>query len=207
MTFIDGFVLTGGASSRMGHDKAQMTIGGKELFERAAAALAGICEHISLVGEKSEDLAANRESNLAAIPDISIAGRKAAKAPIVGLYTALVSSKARWIAVLACDLPFVTPDLFARLARFCSEEFDAIVPLQQDKRPQPLCSFYQSERCLPVVEAMIGRGDLKMQELLPNVRTRFVSFDEIADLDGSADFFLNVNDPADYKTAIARATS
>lgn len=121
---------------------------------------------------------------------------------IVGLYTALLRARTDWAAILACDLPFVTGDLMTRLADYCSDEYDAIVPVQSDTNPQPLCAFYMRERCLPVVEAMIRKDDLKMQRLLSRVSASFVEIDEIADLDGSANFFLNVNRPEDYETAL-----
>ena len=89
-----------------------------------------------------------------------------------------------------------------RLAGCCLNEFDAIIPIQSDTKPPPLCAFYQGEKCIHVVEAMIRNGDLKIQRLLSRLNTRFVGFDEIADLDGSADFFLNINSPADYETAL-----
>lgn len=193
----DGFVLIGGASSRMGSDKAQMSIAGQKLYERSAAALNGICRgSVTLVGE------ADFAHNFAIIPDINLDPTTHPRASIYGLYTALVFAKTPWIAVLACDLPFVTGDLMARLAGFCSNEFDAFVPVQPDTKPQPLCSFYRRDVCLPVVEAMVGNKELRIQNLLSAISTRFVEFDEITDLDSSSDFFLNVNTPEEYKTAL-----
>ncbi|MBK6725484.1 MAG: NTP transferase domain-containing protein [Acidobacteria bacterium] len=42
-----------------------------------------------------------------------------ARGAIVGLYTALLSAKTEWIAVLACDLPFVTGELMTRMVDIC----------------------------------------------------------------------------------------
>jgi molybdopterin-guanine dinucleotide biosynthesis protein A len=53
-----------------------------------------------------------------------------------------------------------------KLAGFCSDEFHAIVPVQPDAKPQPLCGFYRRESCLSVVEVMIKNSGLKMQRLL-----------------------------------------
>ncbi|MBC7900398.1 MAG: molybdenum cofactor guanylyltransferase [Saprospiraceae bacterium] len=191
-----GFVLIGGASSRMGSDKAQMSIGGRQLFERSAAALNSICRgSVTLVGE------ADYAHSFQIIPDINIDPTTHSRASIYGLYTALAFAKTPWIAVLACDLPFVTGDLMTRLAVYCSNEFDAVIPIQPDAKPQPLCAFYRREGCLQVVEAMVGNDELKIQNFLSRINTRFVEFDEIADLDGSANFFLNVNKPEDYQAA------
>lgn len=197
---VEGFVLIGGASSRMGRDKAEMCIGGRRLFERAAAALDGICQgKVTLVGKAGFD------HDIPVITDIRVNPSNQIRASIYGLYTALAFANTPWIAVLACDLPFVTEDLMTRLAEYRSNEFDAVVPFQPDGQPQPLCAFYRREVSLVVVEAMVRNDDLKLQRLLSRVSTRFLEFEEIANLDGSANFFLNVNKPEDYQTAIAIA--
>ena len=131
---IEGFVLAGGASSRMGQDKAHICLGGKRFFERAAAALRPICHgRLSVVGGTRADLAFQTGLDIALLPDLlEIRGTKVPQAPIVGLYTALTYAKMPWIAILACDLPFVTGDLMIRLAGYRSDEIDAIVPIQPD---------------------------------------------------------------------------
>ncbi|MER3461713.1 MAG: hypothetical protein C4342_01390 [Armatimonadota bacterium] len=105
--------------------------------------------------------------------------------------------------MLACDLPFVSGELFKKLASFDRKDFDAVVPVQQDLRAQPLCALYRRASCLPIVETMLAGDDWSLQELLRRVETRFVGFDEISDLPNSGHFFFNVNTPADYKTAEA----
>lgn len=197
----EGFVLVGGASSRMGRNKAQMVIGGRKLFERSANGLTKVCHgNVTLVGDMGSDF----DCELPIIRDIGSESPTRSRAPVIGLLTALKFAKTAWIAILACDLPFVTAESLTRLASYRSNERDAVVPVQPDGRPQTLCAFYRRETCLPIVEAMVTRGDLKMQGLLSYVRTRFVRFDEIADLPGSADFFVNVNEPEDYEKAVAR---
>lgn len=201
ISMIDGFVLIGGKSSRMGCPKEQLEVGGQKLFARAVAALRSACsDPITLVGNTASDL----DPHSASIRDVRIQAMDHVRAPIIGLYSALIHAKTSWIGILACDLPFVTGDLVTKLAGYCSNEFDAVVPVQPDTRAQPLCAFYRRESCLPEVHSMIDKGDLKIQELLTHVRTRFVQFNEIADLKGSAKFFINVNDATDYATAVAK---
>lgn len=197
----------------MRRNKALLRLGNTTFVERAASALGAVAGgDIGIVGELggrySAPLAVADQPGrtLRQIPDIvirhEIRKNKAGSGALVGLYTALADATTPWIVVLACDLPFVTEDLMTRLAGYCSNEFEAIVPEQQDAKPQPLCAFYAREKCLPVVEAMIKNGDLKMQRLLSRINTRFVGFAEIVDLDSSSDFFLNVNTSEDYETAL-----
>ena len=209
---IEGFILVGGASHRMGEPKYKLQIGGKTFVERAASALdATTTGQINIVGEidgtylkvKFPD---GTDRSLRNIQDIVIerehGKNDAARGAMIGLYTSLTYSKTKWISILACDLPFVTGDLMTRLASYCSNEFDAVVPVQPDSKLQPLCAFYRREKCLPIVKQSIDEGDVKMQNLISRIRTRFVVFNEIADLDGSANFFHNVNRLEDYETAL-----
>lgn len=207
---IEGFILAGGASKRMGEPKYKLRIDGKTFVERAASALGATSTgQIIVVGEIDDQYlkvkdADGKDHALQKMPDDVIEHGKndAASGAMIGLYTALVNSKTQWISILACDLPFVTGELMIRLAGYCSNDFDAIVPVQPDAKLQPLCAFYRREKCLPIVKQSIDAGDVKMQSLISRIRTRFVEFDEVADLDGSADFFLNVNRPEDYEAAL-----
>jgi molybdopterin-guanine dinucleotide biosynthesis protein A len=102
--------------------------------------------------------------------------------------------------VVACDLPLVTGDLFARLASL-RENFDAVVPLQRDGRRQPLCALYRAATCRDPAEKLISAGERRPRALLEAVQTRSVAFEEVRDLDGAERFFMNVNTPEDFAAA------
>jgi molybdopterin-guanine dinucleotide biosynthesis protein A len=118
-----------------------------------------------------------------------------------GIHAALDASQSAWAAVVACDLPLVTADLFARLWQFAKEPFEAVVPVQPDGRQQPLCAFYLRESCLAATDRLIASAEHTPRALLASVPTRWVEFSELADLPDAAHFFLNVNTPADYERA------
>ncbi len=203
---IEGFVLVGGTSSRMGENKAQLKIGGRKMSERAFSVLRAACNrHVFLVGGTGGDGIDGTEFGGTTIPDNRVRGDGRPRAPIIGLYTALTIATTPWIAVLACDLPFVTSDLIQRLSGFRSDAVDAVVPVQPDSRPQPLCALYRVEKCRPIAEAMIKARDLKLQTLLTKLATRYVEFEEVYDLPCSDGFFINVNTPEDYAKAIKLA--
>ena len=192
MPEIEGFILAGGASSRMGDDKAHLRLGERTLVERAAAALGGVAGRVSVVSSKPDAAA----FGLPVVPDLFV-GRGA----MGGLHAALAHGSAEWALILSCDLPFVTAALCARLISLRGPDADAVAPLQPDGRPQPLCALYARAACLPVVEELLRAGELRPRALLTRVRTRWVTFAEVADLDGSEDFFRNVNTPEDFNEA------
>lgn len=194
MSEIEGFILAGGASSRMGADKAHLRLGGVTLVERAASALRAVSSGVSLVSSKTDAAA----FGLPVVPDV-FTGLGA----LGGLHAALARATAGWAAVLSCDLPFAAGALLERLAAERAPGLDAVAPLQADGRPQPLCALYAPARCLPVIVELIRAGDLRPRALLSRVRTRWVSWEELKDLEGSARFFQNLNTPEDFARAVA----
>ena len=189
---VEGFILVGGASSRMGSDKAQLKFDGQTGVELIAAALRPIAGAVRLVGSREEACL----SPLQNIPDLH--ERWGA---LGGLHAALSACRSAWAAIVACDLPLVADELFARLWQFAKEPFDTVVPVQPDGRPQPLCAFYRRERCLAATERLIASDEHTPRALLASVSTRWVEFSELAGLPNAEHFFVNVNTPAVYERA------
>jgi molybdopterin-guanine dinucleotide biosynthesis protein A len=193
MLEVEGFILAGGASSRMGTDKARLELDGLNFVERIESALAFITTRASLVGVPLERGAA--WPALTVVSDVHVKW-----GALGGLHAALAACEAEWAAVVACDLPFVTGELFVRLASL-RENFDAVMPLQADGRLQPLCALYRVSKALPRVEELIANGERRPRALLGLIQTRTVAFEELGDLPGADSFFLNVNTPEDYAHA------
>ena len=192
MLDVEGFILVGGASRRMGTDKAAMVIGGRTSLERVAAALSAAVSPVTLVGARHE----YDGVRLRNVPDVH--GQWGA---LGGIHAALSAAEKDWALIVACDLPFVTPELFDRLQSFVDNDTDAIVPIQSDGRPQPLCALYRRATCLPELEKLIAAGEHTPRAVLANVRTRRIEFDELNDLPGADDFFFNLNTSADFARA------
>src|ERR1700704_1198085 len=192
---VEGFILVGGQSSRMGSDKSQLVFGQQTGVEHIAAALRPLTRTVRLVGSRDQD-----GTGLQNIPDTH--ERWGA---LGGIQAALAACESEWAVILACDLPLVTAELLARLWLLGRQPegrtFDIIVPIQPDGRPQPLCAFYRRESCLQTVKSLILSGEHKPRALLAGVRTRWVDFAELSDLPGAENFFLNVNTPNDYERA------
>jgi molybdopterin-guanine dinucleotide biosynthesis protein A len=192
MIEVEGFILVGGASSRMGTDKALLDLDGQNFVERIHAALASITTETTLVGAQSLGAA---WPQLHAIPDVHVKW-----GALGGLHTALAACRAEWAVVVACDLPFVTGELFVRLASL-RENFEAIVPVQTDGRWQPLCALYRASACTERAAELIAAGERRPRALLNLINTRRVMFKELSDLQSADLFFTNVNTPEDYANA------
>ncbi|MCA1630958.1 MAG: molybdenum cofactor guanylyltransferase [Acidobacteria bacterium] len=194
MIEIEGFILAGGESSRMGADKAGLALGGETLVARVSRALATVARRVSVVSSRE----GHEGFSLPVVPDVH-----AGAGALGGLHAALAACRAPWALVVSCDLPFVTPELFARLASLARDDPEAVAPVQRDGRPQPLCALYAARACLAAAERLLAGGELRPRVLLRQVRTRWVSPEELSDLTRAEHFFTNVNTPAEYERAKA----
>lgn len=200
MGSIEGFILAGGQSRRMGTDKALLTLKGQTFLERIAEEMAGVVNSISVVGsspargETKQRNSKPRQTGMSvrAVPDVY-----SNWGALGGVHAALSACASEWALVVACDFPLVTREFFAQLTER-RRNFEAVAPVQSDLIPQPLCTLYKVDPCLERAEQLIKSGERKPIALLQSVRTCWVSFDEIADLSGAGDFFDNINSPEDY---------
>lgn len=194
MLDVEGFILVGGRSSRMGKDKSRLLFGGRTAVDRIAMELQTATSQVSLVGSVS----AGANPDLKRVPDVHVRW-----GALGGIHAALNACGADWALIVACDLPFVTRDLFSRLLAIARQDLpDSVVPIQSDGRPQPVCALYRREPCLSESDRLIDLGEHTPRALLANVKTRWVQPAELADLPGADDFFFNMNTPADYEQAL-----
>lgn len=202
MTELDAFVLIGGRSSRLGTDKAFIELGGVTLAERAVANVQDALSpsRITMVAGSSIQFATRAIA--AGVPFIFDLYED--RGPLGGLHAALSYARTPWIFVLACDYPFVSPDLIRLLSENIRDDFGAVVPEQSDGRPQPLCAFYNVASARPVVEEILQRPRVSppMHEVASQMNPRVVKFDEYADIAGAGDLFCNINTPDDLDQAI-----
>ena len=193
MPSIAGFILAGGASRRMGTDKSKLMLEGRSFVERIANEMAGVVSSVTIVGKIAGDqILDGAHTSFPTVPDVYPEW-----GALGGVHTALSNCSEEWALVTACDLPFVTTQLFTHLASL-RDSFEAVAPLQDDQIPQPLCTLYRVEPCRARAEHLIKSGERKPIALLQSVRTRWVLFSELQDAVGAARFFDNINTPQDY---------
>ncbi len=155
---IDAFIFVGGRSRRLGRDKALEAFGGMTLAERALQTInkASVASKVSFVTGNQVEFAIEAARLDAPFVFDLVEGR----GPLGGFYTALTNTAAKWVFILACDMPFVTAGLIVKLSQFVADDngsIGAVIPEQPDGRMQPLCAFYKVATALPVVEEIVAR--------------------------------------------------
>ncbi len=187
---VQAFILVGGASSRMGKDKAQLRFGDRTAVDLIGTVLLKAAKSVTTVGRISE-----KSGPFPNIPDL-----RKDWGPLAGIEAALRHATAAHCLIVGCDFPFVTAQLFEHLLQLTAPG-DAVVPLQRDKRPQPLCAAYRVEPCRAATQEALAAGLHAPRALLDRVQTRYVPFSDLSHLEGAEHFFFNVNTPENYRQA------
>ena len=150
---VAGLLLTGGASTRMGTDKALVEIGGRRLVDRAAAALAQVADPVLEVGPGWSAFPAVREDPPGTGPLAAVAA---------GVAALRAGGHDGPVIVLAVDMPFVTADLLRLLATRPGPE--TAVP-RAGGHPQVLCARYGPE-VLAAADRLLAAGGVSLRRLL-----------------------------------------
>ncbi len=193
---MNGFVLAGGRSSRMGNDKALLQYAGQPLIVHAVNLLrsAGLEAHI--VGARP-DLAAYAPVIEDLHPDCG---------PLGGIEAALAASTSEWNVFLPVDLPLL-PSAFVRylMERALITGSAATIPTLAG-RPEPLCAVYRRD-LLPAIQAALESGNYKVMRCMQDAAAAEIDLFGVeavaaARYDWPLDprlhlWFQNLNTPAD----------
>jgi molybdopterin-guanine dinucleotide biosynthesis protein A len=176
-------LLVGGASRRMGRDKAHVPVAGEAGATRLARRLAALCDEVLLVGGHPPPDAPGRR-----VPDV-----EGPHCALRGLVGALAAAGAERVLVVATDLPLASEALWLALAAW--PEADVVAP-RDAEGPQPLCAVYRREPVLARARAQLAEGSrLALRDLLAGLEVRVLpdAVQRALDPDGSA--LTNVNTP------------
>jgi len=192
-------IQAGGASSRMGEDKALKPFLGRPLIQRMIERLSPIADEVIVTTNRPEEY---DFLNLRLIPDL-----KPGRGALGGLYTAIASATTPVVAVVACDMPFASAKLIETAAKLMVEEEADVVIAKNDEGYEPLHAVYRRESCLPAIESAINADQWKVVAWFPQVKVRVLTADEIKSSDPDGLAFWNVNTPEEFAKAEKLATS
>ena len=183
-------MLCGGASTRMGRDKATLELDGVPLAVRVADALGACLSRVRFVAKDESLRALGR--------DVILDGRPE-QAALVGVAAALAACEASAVLVAACDLPYLDPRIVLALCALAPVDGPADVIAPAGPRgPEPLLAIYR-KRMLPEVERRIARGELALHALLRDATCALVPEAELRALDPTLRSLTNANSPDDLR--------
>jgi molybdenum cofactor guanylyltransferase len=191
---ISCIALAGGKSTRLGRNKLAEIIGGKTVLERVLNTLSLFRGDIIVVASGHLPLPEIPSHYEVKVVNDIYPGMGS----LGGIYTGLYNSTTQHNIVVACDMPFLNPELLRYMVSI-SEGFD-LVAYNQNDRPEPLHAIY-SRACLAPMKTLIEHNQLRIINILPYIKVRYVGEEEIARYDPQHLSFLNINTETEVQRA------
>ena len=190
---VSGVILAGGKSRRMGGSpKALLPFGGRPLIEHIAETLRSVLSDC-LVVTNTPDLYVSL--GLPMVGDVFPDG-----GALGGLYSGLRAASGDAALCVASDMPFLSAPLLRYLAER-SGDADVVIP-EAAGGPQTLHAVY-GKGCLPVMERRLRAGQLKIVDLLDDVRVLRLTTADLRLVADPERAFMNLNTPEDVARARA----
>lgn len=184
---IEGVILTGGKSKRMGVNKANILIDGVALAERIATELSKVTKKIIVLGREpiqGYDFLLDNEE---------FAG------PLSAL--ANFSPKEKYVFVASCDLPFFNSSIVG-FFRENINNYDAVIPKCQDKL-QPLCALYRTDSW-KILKKLKSQNQSRIMLWVNELKVREISEQEMTSANIDPKIPLNINSQEDFQKFFGR---
>jgi molybdopterin-guanine dinucleotide biosynthesis protein A len=190
---VRGYVLAGGGSTRFGRDKALVEIDGKPMLTRMCELLASVASEVHVVAAPGKYAGLGIES---------VADRWPGEGPLGGIITALRHTEAadpqcQWNLIVSCDMPFLTREWIAFLARRAAESEAQVVLPRSQHGLEPLSACYKTNAG-GALETAFEAGVRKVTQALQELKMETLDEAEWKRFDNSGRLFWNMNTPTEY---------
>lgn len=204
---VEGFVLAGGQSSRMGQDKALVMLAGKPLVEHALAVLRGT----GLRGAGLSARIAGARSDLSrfapVVPD-EAPDFVPSSGPLSGVCSALHQAAAEWVVFVSVDQPLMAPSLLTFMLEHARLTGRPVTLVSLNGFAQTFPAVVRRD-ALPVLLAELHGGRAGCFAAFKAARVSVICVENVvqtghvADARGFAPYvwFRNVNTPEDLAAA------
>jgi molybdopterin-guanine dinucleotide biosynthesis protein A len=188
-------IFAGGRATRLGGvNKALLEVGGSTIIARILGALG------PLVDERV--LLANDAALEPQVQDVRLVYDPRPHAGVLpALAAGLEVAMGELCLAVACDMPFVSERLFARMLDLQrQDEADVVIPRSAGYL-EPMHAVYRTKAVARAIQAALARGDQRMISYFSDVRVREVAEAEWRDVEPAGQAFFNVNTPDDLAEA------
>jgi molybdopterin-guanine dinucleotide biosynthesis protein A len=187
---INGYILAGGKSSRMGTDKGLLLFEGKAMIQYVIEQLQPVFDKLVIVSNNPE----YEKFGLEVIPDlIKDIG------PAGGIYTALKHSNSVLNFIVSCDMPFITEEAIDFIMKNTNDS--QIVLLENQGKLEPLFGIY-SKDCEQIWLELIEQKTIKLQKMVSSFKLKTIPVENNEIFKES--FFKNINTKEDFNNALNR---
>ncbi len=182
-------ILAGGQSRRMGRNKAFLDWNGRPLIADLVERFRAVSDDVIVIAPDPEPF---RGLPARLVPDPS-----PPVGPLGGLWSGLLSARYEWAFAMACDMPLADP----RVARWLFDQragADAVVPVDEQGRPEPLHALYRAS-CLNAIASAMAAGQRALMAFYSAVRVRYLPPSAWRAIDPEGRSWRNINTPEDWE--------
>lgn len=184
---VSGIILAGGASSRMGSNKALLPYRNGRFIDAIYRQLSELFDEIIVV--------TNTPEQYAFLPCRKVPDIFSGVGALGGIHAGLSAIRHETAFIAACDMPFLSNDLIAHLVSLASG-WEAVIPCTPAGF-EPLHGIY-SRSCLESLDKSLAAGTKKVMDILDKLHIRLMAPGEIARFDPEYRSFSNINTPQEY---------
>jgi molybdopterin-guanine dinucleotide biosynthesis protein A len=196
---VSAFILSGGASSRMGKAKGLLEFGGQPLILRIARLVEPLVSDVTAVG--SPERYADLGLRVIEDPQFGCPGeRTRTPGPLAGIASALTATRMDWNLILACDLPYLTAEWVDWLLARAKDSKRQIIMPRTAGGLEPLAAVYRRE-CAERITAALRRGIRKVTDAVEQFRIEVVDEHDWRHVNPDGRVLRNMNAPRDYEEA------
>jgi len=183
-------ILAGGKGTRLGEDKPFLLFRGKPLLLHQIEALRklGLSEIVVALGEKRPF---PMDLGVQVVED-----KFNQKGPLAGIHAGLTAISAPAALVLACDMPFLVPDLIHKLFHLSQAKKIAICLRKGYIEPFP--GVYP-KLLIPLLEEILRGKNWGVQKFIQSAPHAFLPEEKVCELDPEGLSFVNINTMAEAK--------
>lgn len=194
-------VQAGGLSSRMGCDKARMPFCGKPLIERVLERLALVGSELVVTTSRPDELAYLEERKFDGLTPRVVMDLDGPAGAMRGIASSLAAARLPLVAIVACDMPFVSPKLIGVLTDRVKEgPLDVCVP-REERGIEPLCAVWRRDACASVSQELLACDRQRIRCLINRLQAGYMDEPQIVKAAGSTLCFENVNTPEEFAAA------
>ena len=188
-------------SSRMGCDKARMSFCGEPLIERVLGRLAQVAGELVVTTSRPSELAYLEGCTFGGLTPRVVMDVDGPAGAMRGIASSLAAARLPFAAIVACDMPFVSPELIGALSDRVKEgPLDVCVP-REERGIEPLCAVWRREACAPVARELLDQDRQRIRCLINRVQAGYMDEPQIVEVAGSTLCFENVNTPEEFAAA------
>ena len=187
-------IFAGGRATRLGGvNKALLDVGGVRIIDRIRTALLPLVdEQILLVNDATFQSTAGLRVVFDSEPHAGV---------LPALLAGLEAASTEICLAVACDMPFVSREVFEHLLRLQREASADVVIPRTAGYLEPMHAVYRTQTVRTAIQAALERGEQRMISYFRDVRVREVDESEWRSIDPIGRAFFNVNTNQDLAEA------